>query len=191
VNADNAGLRCEKFTHIKMRAKNGALKELALNCSTKLTLDNCGNGLNSVAQKFGLFNFGSIKHKKTRSKSLQMFSSLLTENDEKIAVSLFQLMGAVFWDIQLIEDFQYSLSKSCYFGISKQYILAVDAARKSILFVIGSNAVIGWTLNENENSFLLYFDIGECVCVKFKTNSEMQQCLRRLEYFTRGCKVSF
>jgi hypothetical protein len=55
VNADSAGLRCEKFTQIKMRAKNGTLKELALNYSSKLTLDNCGTSINSVAQKVRTF----------------------------------------------------------------------------------------------------------------------------------------
>lgn len=42
VNADNAGLKCDKFTQIRMRAQHGILKEFSQLYSTKLTLDNCG-----------------------------------------------------------------------------------------------------------------------------------------------------
>ncbi len=112
VNADAAALKCEKFTHIKMRAQQGCLRELVHNHRTKMTLANCNN----AAQKFGLFNFGSVKTKKTRSKSLQMFSSLLSESEKLLAGSLALLTGCVFWNVDLIEDFQYTLDKNCYFG---------------------------------------------------------------------------
>lgn len=189
VNADSAGLKCEKFTQIKMRAQQGTLKELAANFSSKISLANCGTISSSVAQKFGLFNFGSVKQKKTRSKSLQMFNTLQNESDETLSNSLFQLSGCIFWNIDLIEDFQYILNKNCYFGVSKQFIVAVDASKRSILLSLGCNAAIGWTLNDIDNSFLLYFDQGECVNIKFRNQSEMQQAIRRLEYFTRGCKT--
>ena len=39
INADNAGLKCEKFTQMRMRARNGVLKDLALNYTTKTNLD--------------------------------------------------------------------------------------------------------------------------------------------------------
>jgi len=113
VNADAAGLKCEKFMHIKMRAQQGTLRELYhSHTMKKMTLANCNN----AAQKFGLFNFGSVKTKKTRSKSLQMFSSLLSENEKILAGSLALLNGCVFWNVDLIEDFQYTLDKNCYFG---------------------------------------------------------------------------
>lgn len=190
VNADAAGLRCEKFTHIKMRAQQGTLKELIQNYSTKVTLANMSTSISgSVAQKLGLFNFGSVKQKKTRSKSLQMFNSLLAESESFLSASLAQLMGCIFWNISLIEDFQYTLTKSCYLGVSRQHIVAVDAGKKSVLFSIACNAVIGWTFVENGNTFLLYFDQGEFISIKCRSASELQQVIKRLEYFTRGCRT--
>lgn len=66
MNADNVGLKCEKFTQIRMRTRSGTLKDLVDSFSTKFTLDNCGNGAantSTISQKLGLFNFGSIKQK--------------------------------------------------------------------------------------------------------------------------------
>ncbi len=39
INGDNAGLKCEKFIQMRMRARNGVLKDLALNYTTKTNLD--------------------------------------------------------------------------------------------------------------------------------------------------------
>ena len=39
INSDNAGLKCEKFIQLRMRARNGVLKDLALNYTTKTNLD--------------------------------------------------------------------------------------------------------------------------------------------------------
>lgn len=190
VNADNVGLRCEKFTQIRMRTRHGALKDLVDSYSTKLTLENCayGGSSNGVVQKLGLFNFGSIKQKKMRSKSLHLFNTSQL-NEEATAISLSKLSGAIFWNIELVEDFQYSLKNYCYLGISKQYIVVIDAIQKCVIFSIGCNAVIGWTLNESEYSFVLYFDQGEFINVKLKNRLDLNSVIRRLEFFTRGCKT--
>ena len=147
--------------------------------------------------RFGIFNFGSIKLKKTRSKSVHSYnnSTILNSGDENF---LFQLNGALFWTLEQIKDSEYSsLSQSsysfnsCYFGISKQYVVAVDAKRKSVIFSVGCNAIIGWTVNEIERDLILYYDQGEYVCMKFKARYDMGQCVKRLEYFTKGCSVRF
>jgi hypothetical protein len=205
INADNVGLRCGKFTQIRMRTRNDTIKDLVNNYSTKFNLDNCGNGVatNSMAHKFSLFNFGSIKQKKIRSKSLQMFNNNKNNDteeskanstnhyvDDKLAYNLSKLNGAIFWEIDFIEDFQYGLRNCCYLGMSKQNLVVVDPQQKCVLFSIGCNAVIGWTLNDNDNSFVLYFDQGECVYVRFKTRFELYNVIKRLEYFTKGCKVN-
>ena len=143
----------------------------------------------SVAQKLALFNFGSIKQKKTRSKSLQMFNSLLAGSESFLSLSLAQLMGCIFWNINSIEDFQYTLTKNCYLGVSREHVVAVDPSRKSVLFSVASSAVIGWTFAENSASFMLYFDQGEFINVKCRTVGELQQVTKRLEYFTRGCRT--
>ncbi len=39
INADNAGLKCEKFTQMNMRARNGILKDLVMDYATKTSLD--------------------------------------------------------------------------------------------------------------------------------------------------------
>lgn len=190
VNADSAGLKSEKFTQIKMRAQQGTLRELVLNYSTKVSLANLPNTItNSVAQKFGIFNFGSLKQKKSRSKSLQMFNTLLNESDEILANSLSQLTGCIFWSIDLIEDFQCSLDDNCYFGISKHYVVAVDGKKKSVLIAIGCNAIIGWTVSELDDNFLLYFDQGECINIRCTSRSDMHQIIKRLECYTKGCKT--
>lgn len=188
VNADNAGLKCDKFTQIRMRAQHGILKEFSQLYSTKLTLDNCGfNGNNnSVMSKFGLFNFGSIKLKKTRSKSVHSYNNSITNSGDDY---LFHLNGAIFWTLEFIQDSQYSFFNSCFFGISKQYVIAIDTKRKTVILSIGCNAVIGWTINELERSVILYYDQGEYVSIRFKTRSDMYQCIKRLEYFTKGCRT--
>jgi hypothetical protein len=147
--------------------------------------------------RFGIFNFGSIKLKKTRSKSVHSYnnSMILNSGDENF---LFQLNGALFWTLEQIKDSEYSSLNqnsysfnSCYFGISKQYVVAVDAKRKSVIFSVGCNAIIGWTVNEIDRDLILYYDQGEYVCMKFKARYDMGQCVKRLEYFTKGCSVSF
>ena len=73
------GLRCEKFTQIRMRGRNGALRDIIESYSTKFTLENCANGASNsslISQKLGLFNFGSIKQKKLRSKSCQAWANV-------------------------------------------------------------------------------------------------------------------
>lgn len=68
--------------------------------------------------------------------------------------------------------------------------MAVDPTKKSILFSIASNAIIGWTPSDLGNSLILYFDQGECINIKFSTQADVNQVLKRLEYFTRGCRSS-
>ncbi len=189
MNADNAGLKCDKFTQIRMRAQHGILKEFSQLYSTKLTLENCGytGNSNSVMSKLGIFNFGSIKLKKIRSKSVHSYNqSLINTGDE----NSFNLNGAIFWSLDHIQDTQYSFFSSCFFGISRQFVVVVDAKRKTVIFSIGCNAVIGWTFNEIERNLILYFDQGEYVSMKFKTRCDMYQSMKRLESFTKGCKVN-
>jgi hypothetical protein len=195
VNADNVGLKCEKFTQIRMRTRHGKLKELIENFSTKTTLENSSNGKSNsggiISQKLHLFNFGSLKQKKLRSKSLQEFNAKNPANssEESMIVSSFKLNGALFWNVQIVEDFQYLLKNCCFMGISKQYIVIIDSEQKCVLFAIGSNAVIGWTLNEAESSFVLYFDLGECLNIRLNSRADLHAVIRRLEFFTKGCKV--
>jgi hypothetical protein len=172
-----------------MRAQHGILKEFSQLYSTKLTLENCGytGNSNSVMSKLGIFNFGSIKLKKIRSKSVHSYNqSLINTGDE----NSFNLNGAIFWSLDHIQDTHYSFFSSCFFGISRQFVVVVDAKRKTVIFSIGYNAVIGWTFNEIERNLILYFDQGEYVSMKFKTRCDMYQSMKRLESFTKGCKVN-
>lgn len=204
VNADNVGLKCEKFTQIRMRTRHGTLKDLIESHSTRTTLENSSHGkLNgTISQKLGIFNFGSLKHRKLRSKSLQDYanansmtstSSTTTSgspsSDDTNAICMSKLDGALFWPIELVEDFQYMLKNCCFLGISRKYIVIVDAQQKCVLYSIGANAVIGWSLNESDNSFVLYFDLGECVHVRLNSKLELSAVIRRLEFFTKGCKA--
>ena len=200
INADSVGNKISIFTQIRMRTRNGALEDLIANYSTKFNLETACNGLAShsqisqIGQKFGQkFNLSSIKQRKIRSKSLQMFNAALFDaaNSDALASSQSNLSGAIFWSIDFIEDFQYALKGSCYLGISRQYVVVVEPEHKCVLFVISCSAVIGWTLNENENSFVLYFDQGEFILIRFKTRCELNCVIKRLEYFTKGCKVIF
>ena len=193
VNADSVGNKIGIFTQIRMRTRNDALEDLIAKYSSKFNLDNGQNGLAStsgisLAQKLGL-TLGSIKPRKIRSKSLQMFNSALLDNCDSLAYSQAKLSGAIFWSIDFIEDFQYAITGSCYLGISRQYVVVVEPEQKCVLFSIGCNAVIGWTINEGENRFVLYFDQGECIFIRFKTRCELNCVIKRLEYFTKGCKV--
>lgn len=120
---------------------------------------------------------------------MQAFNASLGNSDESNAITLFKMNGSIFWNIEMIEDFQYLLKNCCLLGISKHNIVVVDAQQKCVLFSIGCNAVIGWTLNENENSFVLYFDLGECVNIKLRNKSELNAVVKRLEFFTKGCKT--
>jgi hypothetical protein len=198
INADSVGLKCEKFTQIRMRTRNGTLKDLIDSYSTKFTLDNCANGmvlnssLNNISHRLGFgFNFSSIKQRKLRSKSVQAFnSSLLNGEDNKLAASLMKLNGAILWELELVEDHYYSLMNCCYLAISKQTVVIVDIEQKCVLFSIGANAVIGWTPNENDNSLVLYFDVGECVNMRFKNRTDLNGVVKRLECFTKGCRVN-
>lgn len=124
----------------------------------------------------GIFNFGSIKQKKLRSKSLQIFTS----NDT------LQLNGGIFWTAD-IEDYRHAFN--CYFGISRSSVVAVDMVRKCVVFCIPCSAVIGWTLHELDNSFVLYFDQGEYIHLHLKSKIDLQQIVKRLEMFTKGVKV--
>jgi hypothetical protein len=191
INADNVGLKCDKFNQIRMRTRNGILKELVENYSTKFNLDQSSNY--NVVQKLGLFNFGSIKHKKVRSKSTQMFKpatlTLTNTDHESMAMGLFKLNGAIFWCIESIEDSQYMLNSNCFLGISRQHVVVVDAKQRTTIFSIACHAVIGWTLNEPSNMFTLYFDHGEYVSVRFKSKLELLTVIKRLEYFTKGCRT--
>ena len=223
INADNAGLRCNKFSQMKMRARHGALNEMATKFATKFTLESCGysgNGGNGgVGSKFGLFNFGSIKQKKIRSKSLQMFNAqlLASSNDSLDAVtstSLYQLNDGLFWSLENIEDSTSQFKNCCYFGISKQSIVVVDASKKSVIFSISCNAVIGWTIKEghkdsvhvnkshhhqklqsaacqgaNQHQLVLYFDQGEYVVMTMRSKQDLHHATKRLEYFTKGCRT--
>lgn len=65
--------------------------------------------------------------------------------------------------------------------------MSVDSNKKSILLSLGCSAVIGWTINELDTSILIYFDQGECFNVRFTSQACLNQVLKRLEYFTRGC----
>lgn len=168
INADNAGLRCDKFVQMRMRARNGALKDLVLNYCTKTTLES--------SSRFGLFNFGSIKQKKLRSKSLQIFSSSDT----------LLLNGGIFWYADIEDN---TNGFTCYFGISEQNIVAVDQLRKSVVFNVSCNAIIGWTINDLDNSLVIYFDHGEYIHLHLKCKLDLQQVLKRLEYFTKGTKT--
>ncbi len=205
INADNVGLKCEKFTQIRMRTRNGTLKDLAGMYATKFTMENCANGmvlnsgLNNIGHRLAMFNFSSMKHKKLRSKSLQAFtSSLINGNsngslpvseDQKLAASLLKLNGAILWELELVEDFYYSLKNCCMLGISKHSVIIVDMEQRCVLFSIGANAVIGWTQNDADNSLVLYFDVGECINMKFKIHGDLVGVLKRLEFFTKGCRV--
>ena len=181
-----------------MRTRNGALKDLIDNFSTKFTLENCANGLvlntglNNLSHRLGLFSLSSIKQRKLRSKSLQGFNEKFLNSmseEHKLATSLFKLNGAILWELELVEDFYYSLQNCCYFGISKNCVIITDVEQKCVLFSIGSNAVIGWTPNEADHTLVLYFDVGECVNLKFKSKSDLIGVVKRLEYFTKGCRV--
>ena len=191
VNADNVGLKCEKFTQIRMRTRNGILKDLVDSYSTKFTLDNCSNGSNTglISQKLGFFNFGSINKKKLRSKSCQAFNASFSSEDEANAIRLCKLNGAIFWNIDVVEDFQYLIRNCCILGISKQTIVIVDLQQKCVLFSIGCSAVIGWTIYENDSTLILYFDLGECISIKLKTKSDLYAVIKRLEHLTKGCKT--
>jgi hypothetical protein len=200
VNADNVGLKCEKFTQIRMRTRHGTLKDLIENHSTKTTLENAHSGggvggkLNgTISQKLGLFNFGSLKQKKLRSKSLLDYNNLCgaaSSCEDAHAVCLSKLEGALFWPIELVEDFQYVLKNCCSLGVSRKYIVIGDSQQKCVLFSIGSNAIIGWTLNEPDNSLIIYFDLGECLNIRLASKTDLHAVIRRLELFTKGCKVS-
>lgn len=190
VNADNVGLKCEKFTQIRMRTRHGMLKDLIGKYATKTRLEHGAGAKASSGIKLGFFTFGGLRPKKLRSKSLQEFNGGLSNSDELMALSLLKLTGAIFWNVQSVSDFQYTLKNCCYLGISKQSIVIVDARQKCVLFSIGTNAVIGWTLNENDNSFVLYFDLGEYVTVRMHSDIELGSVIKRLEFFTKGCKVT-
>jgi hypothetical protein len=195
VNADNVGLRCEKFTQIRMRNRHGILKDIVENFSSKTSIENISSGFstNSVVQKFGLFNFGSIKQKKIRSKSLHMFNSSLingTNDDLANVINTLKLNGAVFWNIESIEDYQYKIKQITYLGISREYVVIVDPKQKTVLFSVGCNAVIGWNIHDLHSSFVLYFDQGEYITLNFRNRSEMNCVIKRLEYFTKGCKAT-
>jgi hypothetical protein len=69
-------------------------------------------------------------------------------------------------------------------------VVVVEPEQKCVLFAIGCNAVIGWTVSESENGFVLYFDLGECIFIRLKTKCEVNCVIRRLEYFTKGCKTN-
>jgi hypothetical protein len=68
-------------------------------------------------------------------------------------------------------------------------VVVIDAKRKTVIFSIGCNAVIGWTFNEIDRNIVLYFDQGEFVSMKFKTRCDMYQSMKRLDSFTKGCRV--
>jgi hypothetical protein len=68
-------------------------------------------------------------------------------------------------------------------------VVVVDAKQRTTIFSISCHAVIGWTLNEPNNMFTLYFDHGEYVIVRFKSKLEMLTVIKRLEYFTKGCRT--
>ncbi len=198
------GLKCEKFTQIRMRTRNGTLKDLAGTYATKFTMENCANGmvlnsgLNNIGHRLAMFNFSSIKHKKLRSKSLQAFSlinsssnsSAPVSEDQRLAASLLKLNGAILWELELVEDFYYSLRNCCMLGISKQSVIVVDMEQRCVLYSIGANAVIGWTQKDADNSLILYFDVGECIHLKFKTQGDLVGVVKRLEFFTKGCRVN-
>ena len=182
-----------------MRTRNGALKDLIDNYTTKFTLENCANGLvlntglNNLSHRLGLFSLSSIKQRKLRSKSLQAFNENILSSmseEHKLATSLFKLNGTILWELELVEDFYYSLQNCCYFGISKNCVIITDVEQKCVLFSIGTNAVIGWTPNEADHTLVLYFDLGECVNMKFKSKSDLTGVVKRLEYFTKGCRVN-
>ena len=118
-----------------MNTRKYALEDLVEKYSTKFTLDNCGNsfanGGGGLAHKLHMFNFGSIKPRKTRSKSLQMFNgSLLDSNNgndidhmnnidiEILAFSQSKTNGALFCNIEFIEDFHYSIKDKAYLGVN-------------------------------------------------------------------------
>lgn len=224
INADNAGLRCKKLVHLKLKSRHGVLGEIVAKYSTKLTLENCGsNGNGSNSGKFVLFNFGNIKQKKIRSKSLQMFNAqlLASGNDSLDAVtstSLYQLNDGLFWSLENIEDSTSQFKNCCYFGVSKQNIVVVDASKKSVIFSISCNAVIGWTVKEGaakdyslhgnksklqsaaavtqsahhqhqQHQLVLYFDQGEYVVMTMRSKQDLHQATKRLEYFTKGCRT--
>jgi hypothetical protein len=170
INAENAGLKCEKFTQMNMRARNGILKDLALDYVTKTSLDS--------SHKFGLFSFGSIKQKKSRSKSLQIFS----------ASDTVQLTGGIFWTADVADG---KNSYNCHFGIAKQAVIAVSIIHKCPVFCVPCNAIIGWTKQNDDNSLVLYFDMGEYIQVHLRSKLELQQVIKRLENFTEGCNVNF
>ncbi len=67
--------------------------------------------------------------------------------------------------------------------------MAVDITRKCIVFTVPCNSIIGWSINEDEYSFVLYFDQGEYIHSHTKSKVDLQQILKRLEHFTRGCRV--
>ena len=197
VNADSVGNKIGIFTQIRMRTRKDALEDLVAKYSSKFTLDNCGNGLanaGTLAQKLHMFNFGSIKPRKIRSKSLQMFNgsfidNVNSENSDTLVQAQSKLNGALFWNIDFVEDFHYTVKEKSYLGISRQYVVVVDPEFKCVLFAIGCQAVIGWTVDEQANKFMLYFDLGECVSFRLKSRCELNCVIRRLEYFTIGCKV--
>lgn len=202
INADSVGLKCEKFTQIRTRTRNGTLKDLVDQYSTKFTLETGANGLalnsglNNLSQRLAMFNFNSIKQKKLRSKSLQAFNSSLLSGimspseEQKLAASLFKLSGTILWELELVEDFYYSLRNCCRLGISRQNVVIVDMEQRCVLFSIGTNAVIGWTQYESDNGLILYFDVGECLYLKFKSRGSLIGVVKRLEFFTKGCRVT-
>ena len=206
VNADSVGNKIGIFTQIRMRTRKDALEDLIAKHSTKFTLDNCGNGLanshhsssgSSLAHKLAMFGFGSVKQRKMRSKSLQMFhnnnnsiNGSLVESSKALAHSQCKLSGALFWRIEQVTDSRCEVTEDVCLGISRQYVVIVKPEEKSVLFAIGCNAVIGWTMIETENRFVLYFDLGEHVSVRLKSRGELDCVIRRLEKFTKGCMVS-
>jgi hypothetical protein len=74
-------------------------------------------------------------------------------------------------------------------GISKQSVVIVDMDQRCVLFSIGANAIIGWTPNDLDFSLMLYFDVGECVHLRLKTHGDLVSVVKRLEFFTKGCRV--
>ena len=97
-----------------------------------------------------------------------------------------QLNGGIFWTVD-IEDYKYAFN--CQFGISKQFVIAVDTIRKCVVFTLPCNSIIGWTIYDEENSFVMHFDHGEYIHIHTKSKIDVHQILKRLELFTRGCNV--
>lgn len=86
-----------------------------------------------------------------------------------------------------IDDFKNSFN--CYFGVSKQLVVAVDISRKSCVYAVSCSSIIGWQVKEDENYFMLIFDQGEFIQINVKSKIDLQQIIKRLEFFTRGCRV--